>query len=287
MKARILVPLAILAAAGAAAAAVATRPGADLQAEFDRRIAQLQPGPESAPLTEADIAHLPAPVATWLRRAGALGKPPVTMVHTVFDATLWSAPGSPGMSGLAHQIDVLDPPRRLYFMTTRMYGLPVAVLHDYTPETAGMRVRLARLFDVVDLGGAEFARIETVTFLNDLCLFAPSALAGPGFEWTPVDERSARVRYTVGPNTVTATLFFDEAGDLVDFASDDRADVSGRGEPRRMRWTTPLSEHREIAGRRVPGRGEAIWHRPEGPFTYGTFAMRDVGFNRVLTDWIE
>jgi hypothetical protein len=41
------------------------------------------------------------------------------------------------MSGLAHQIDVLDPPRRLFFMTTRMKGLPVAVLHDYTPKRRG------------------------------------------------------------------------------------------------------------------------------------------------------
>jgi hypothetical protein len=191
------------------------------------------------------------------------------------------------MSGLAHQIDVVDPPRRLFFMTTRMYGLPVAVLHDYTPEHAGMRARAARLFNVVDRWGADFARIESVTFLNDLSVFAPSALARPGFAWTPVDDRSAQVSYTVGPNTVTATLVFDEAGDLVDFASDDRADISAGGEAVRMRWTTPLSDFREIGGRRVPGRGEAIWHRPEGPFTYGTFAIRDVGFNRLLPEWIE
>lgn len=287
MRPRLLVPLAVLAAVGAAAAAVAARPESNLRAEFARRVAALRPGPEGAPLTEADLAPLPAPVRRWIARSGAMGKPPVTLVHTVFDATLYNAPGSAGMSGLAHQIDVLDPPRRLYFMTTRMYGLPVAVLHDYAPESAGMRVRAARLFDVVDLGGAEFARIETVTFLNDLAVFAPSALAGPGFEWTPLDDRSARVAYTVGPSAVTATLFFDEAGDLVDFASDDRADVAAGGEPQRMRWTTPLSDFREIGGRRVPGRGEAIWHRPEGPFTYGEFAIRDVGFNRLLTEWLE
>ena len=280
MKPRILVPLAVLAvlAVAGAAAVLATRPGANLSAEFEHRLAGLSPGPEGAPLAEADIAHLPAPVQRYLRRAGAVGRPPVTMVHVTFDATLHREPGGPGMSGLAHQIDVLDPPRRLYFMTTRMSGLPVSVLHDYAPEEAGMQVRAARLFDVVNLRGRDFARIESVTFLNDLCVFAPSALAGPGFAWTPIDDRSAQVAYTIGPHTVTATLFFDEAGDLVDFASDDRADISA-GEPKRMRWTTPLSDFREIDGRRVPGRGEAIWHREDGPFTYGTFTVRDVTFN--------
>jgi hypothetical protein len=282
MRARILVPLAVLALAGAAAAVLATRPGANLSAEFERRLTELSPHAEGVPLVEEDIAHLPAPVQRWIVRSGALGKPPVTMVHSVFDTTLYSAPGAAGMTGPAHQIDVLDPPRRLFFMTTRMNGLPVAVLHDYTPEWAGMRVRGARLFNVVDRWGADFARIESVTFLNDLCIFAPSALAGPAFAWTALDDRSAQVAYTLGPNTVTATLFFDEAGDLVDFASDDRADISAGGEFQRMRWTTPLTDFREIAGRRVPGRGEAIWHRADGPFTYGEFTIRDVGFNRLL-----
>ncbi|TNC62555.1 DUF6544 family protein [Rubellimicrobium roseum] len=282
MKTRLILPLAILAVVGVSAGVVATRPGADLAAEFRLRLAELRPGPEGAPLTEADVARLPEPVRRWLNRSGALGRPPVTMVHTVFEATLYNAPGRPGMSGIAHQVDVLDPPRRLFFMTTRMNGLPVAVLHDYTPEWAGMRVRAARAFNVVDRWGADFARIETVTFLNDLSVFAPSALAGPGFEWTPVDDRSAQVAYTVGPNIVTATLFFDETGDLVDFASDDRADISAGGEPQRMRWTTPLSDYREIAGRRVPGRGEAVWHREDGPFVYGEFTIRDMAFNRLL-----
>lgn len=281
MKKRIVIPLAVLAVAATAVGVAALRPESDLRAEFERRLTELRSRPEGTPLTEADIAHLPASVQRYIRRAGALGQPPVTMVHTVFEATLYSSPESAGMSGPAHQIDVLDPPRRLFFMTTRMNGLPVAILHDYTPEYAGMRARAARLFNVVDRWGLDFARIESVTFLNDLCIFAPSALAGPAFAWTPIDDRSAQVRYAIGPHSISATLFFDEEGDLVNFASDDRADISGGGEPERMRWTTPLSDFREIDGRRVPGRGEAIWHRDDGPFTYGEFAIRDVTFNRL------
>jgi hypothetical protein len=284
MKKRILAPLAAVAATGLVAVAVAilaSRPGANLTAEFQRRMATLQPAPEGAPVTEADIAHLPPPVQRWLRRAGTVGQPPVTLVHTTFDATLYQEPGGPGMSGLAHQIDVLDPPRRFYFMTTRMNGLPVAVLHDYAPESAGMRVRAARLFDVVNLSGQDFARIESVTFLNDLCVFAPSALVRPEFTWTAMDDTHAAVAYAIGLHTVSATLVFDEAGDLVDFSSDDRADVSAEGGPKAMRWTTPLRGHREFGDRRVPGQGEAIWHREDGPFTYGRFTVREVAFNRL------
>lgn len=279
MRKRLVLPLAALAAAGAAIAALALRPGANLASEFEARLADLRPAPEGAPLIESDVAHLPDPVQRYIRRAGALGKPPVTMVHVIFDATLYNAPGAPGMSGPAHQIDMLDPPRRLFFMTTWMKGLPVAVLHDYRPEAASMRARAARLADVVSVSGPDLARTETVTFLNDLCVFAPSALARPEFEWTPIDDTHAGVTFTVGAHTVSATLIFDAEGDLVDFVSEDRGELQPDGSLRVQRWTTPLSAHRDFDGRRLPSHGEAIWHRPEGAFIYGTFNVRDVKFN--------
>jgi hypothetical protein len=270
-----------VALAGVAVAALALRPASDLATDYERRLAGLAPDVGGAPLTEADLAHLPEPVQRYLRRAGALGKPPVTMVHTVFDATLYSAPGSPGMTGPAHQIDQIDPPRRLFFMTTRMKGLPVAVLHDYRPEEATMRARAARLVDVVNVSGLDLARTETVTFLNDLCVFAPSALVRPEFDWTPIDGTHASVTYAAGPHRVSATLVFDEGGDLVDFVSDDRGELQPDGSLKVQRWTTPLSGYREFGGRRVATRGEAIWHREDGPFTYGRFEVRQVTFDRT------
>jgi hypothetical protein len=272
------IALALLAVLALVLAALMLRPGASLRAAFDERRAALRPAASGAPVTEARISHLPPPVQAWLRRAGVLGKPPVTMVHTFFTATLHSAPGDAGMTGPAEQIDVIDPPRRLFFMSTRMYGLPVAVLHDWSGDQGGMTVRLARLFNLVDTGGEAFARAETVTFLNDLCAYAPSALARPEFSWEEIDARSARVRYTRGGVTVSATLFFNAEGDLADFSSDDRAELMPDGSLRSLRWTTPLSGFREAHGRRVPGRGEAIWHRPEGPFTYGVFDLAEVRF---------
>ena len=54
-----------------------------------------------------------------------------------------------------------------------MKGLPVAVLHDFNRDRTTMRVRLTGVVNVVNIGGPELTRTETVTILNDFCFFAP------------------------------------------------------------------------------------------------------------------
>jgi hypothetical protein len=264
-----------------AAFILANRKGADLAAEYDARLLSLKPAVSVKPFSEQDMAHLPDPVKRYMHRSGAIGKPPIASVHVEFDTVLYRDPGSTGMKGPSHQIDIVDPPRRLFFMKTRMYGLPVAVLHDYDGDKATMRVRLAGLFDVANVGGKEISRTETVTVLNDLAAFAPSALVGPKFRWTAVDGTHADVAYTNGDYTVSARLTFNAEGDLIDFISNDRGELQKDGTLKVLPWSTPLSSFREFAGRRVPGKGEAIFHRETGPFTYGIFNVTNVTFNQA------
>ena len=266
----------------AAALFVSTRPGANLAAEYEQRVDAVQrqrPTQASDPLAPPDMAALPAPVQRYLLRSGVLCKPRTSSFRLTFEAEMFSKPNQAGMRGVAQQLDVIEQPRRLFFMQTRMAGLPVAVLHDYAGSDASMRVRLASLFDVVDQRGDALARTETVTFLNDLCFFAPSALVDSRFTWRAIDDRKAEVQFTSGPHTVSATLIFDASGDLVNFISDDRAVLEPAGSLRRRRWSTPMRHHRDFGGRRLPTEGEAIWHLPEGDFVYGRFALRQAEFD--------
>ena len=230
-------------------------------------------------ITEAQIAHLPAPVRRYLRIAGSVGRPRIQNLQLAFDAVMFRKPGAAGMPGPAEQFERFDPPRRLFFMKTRMFGLPVSVLHDYDDARANMTVRVASLFDVVDLHGDEVARTETVTLLNDLCCFAPSWFLDPRLAFQPLDDRHAEVTFTNGPHEVSAILVFDEAGYLVNFVSEDRGALQDDGTLKRFRWSTPLSEYRDFSGRRVATRGEAVWRYPEGDFVYGRFTLKDIQYD--------
>ena len=93
-----------------------------------------------------------------------------------------------------------------------------------------------------------------------------------------MDDRSAGVTFTNGPRVVTATLVFNDRDELVDFWSDDRPDSStGTFVP--MRWSTPVTEFRDVDGRHLLHSGGAVYHRPDGPFTYGEFTMRSIQYD--------
>jgi hypothetical protein len=271
--------VAVLALVGAVLWLLARR-GPNLAVEYQRQLQSeiASDASRAWPLvTEESIAHLPAPVQRYLRMSGSIGKPRVASVHLTFDMEMFQKPGQAGMPGPAEQYDRFDPPKRLFFMQTRMCGLPVAVLHDYEEKKASMRVRLASLFNVVDLSDRDdLARTESVTLLNDLCFFAPSGLADERLTWRTIDERNAEVTFVNGPHTIRVTLIFNAADELVDFVSEDRGALQEDGSLKLQRWSTPMRHCKDFNGRKYATEGEAVWHYLEGDFVYGRMRLADV-----------
>lgn len=256
-----------------------------LKDDFHAELADLsrdQPAAADRPVTEADIAHLPLPVQKYLRLTKSIGKPRIQNFRARFDTEMFQKPGSAPIPAPVEQISFLDRPARLFFMTAAMYGLPVQVYHSYREERASMRVRVASVFNAVDLEGGDLSTAETVTFMNDVCILAPAGLVDRRFSWKAVDARSALAAFKNGPHTVNAQLYFNEAGELVNFVSEDRYALQEDGTLRKARWSTPLRGYRDFDGRRAASEGEAVWHYPEGDFVYGKFFIREILYNVPL-----
>ncbi len=230
------------------------------------------------PLTEADIADLPAPVRRYVRASGAVGRPRPRTMRLDMDAVMIRKPGGPRMPATSRQVNLFDRPARLFLMRARMFGLPVRALHLYRGEDATFQVRIASLVNIVNVRGEDISASETVTVLNDMCAFAPGALVDPRLAWQALDDRSATVTFTNGSRRVSATLAFNDRDELVDFWSDDRPE-GGDGHFAPARWNTPLSDYRAIDGMRLPTCGSAVYARPGGPFTYGEFTLRSIAYD--------
>jgi hypothetical protein len=96
---------------------------------------------------------------------------------------------------------------------------------------------------------------------NDMCFLAPGALIDENIEWEAIDSTTAKATFTNQGNTIKATLYFNDKGELVNFSSEDRAESADGKTFTHYRWTTPLSNYRNFDGRKLASYGEAIWHK--------------------------
>jgi hypothetical protein len=231
-------------------------------------------------VTDSDLSHLPAPVQKYLRVVGAVGKPRIRNFRAVFTGDFRNGLEGPWMVFRSEQYNFFDQPTRVFLMTATRYGLPIQGLHVFRGNGATMQIKLASLFQVVDAKGPEMNQGETVTLFNDLCLMAPAGLIDKErIRWEAAGPLAARATFTHQGNTISARLSFNQAGELIDFTSNDRFFSSDGRTFKSYPWSTPAKDYKDVGGRRVVGYGEAVWHTPQGEFTYGKFNLAEIDYN--------
>jgi len=252
-----------------------------LRAEYETDTTRLLT-PAGAPrvVTEADLVPLPPLVQRYLRIAGVVGQPMVRSFRVRLTGRIRKDATSPWMPFAVEQHSSVAPPARLFFMSARMFGLPVDGYHRYVDGAASMRVKVLAALGVVDARGPSFTATETVTLLNDLCVMAPAALIDPAIRWEPLDGSSVRATFTAAGHTVRAVLVFDAGGALADFWSDDRPALAADGVHfESQRWSTPILEYGSFGPQRLPRRAEARYAPATGAYAYGEFVVEEVEYN--------
>jgi hypothetical protein len=229
-------------------------------------------------LLEDDIARLPEPVKKYIRYTGAVNREKVLSARICFSGSLQEV-NKPPFRVKVEQTSFFDNYTRLFRVRGTMMGLPVIALHKYFNGKATFEVKPFSLFHVVNEKGGSLNTAETVTFFNDMCLLAPATLTDRNITWEQIDDYSVKGRLTVNGINVSATLIFNEEGQLVSFWSDDRYYRSSEGKMEKIRWTTPVSEFRNYNGIMLGSYGEAIWSFPDGDFRYAIFRLEDVKYN--------
>jgi len=238
-----------------------------------------QPLNKDCVLSEHETSFLPACVQKYLAYTGVIGKSKPQNVCIEFDAEMFGKPGDKPMKSHSVQHNFYGNYSRLFLMKASKMGIPISALHLYMNEQASFQVKVAELFKVVNITGEELTKAETVTLLNDMCVFAPGSLTDERLSWKEIDSLSCEVILINGKYKVSAILLFNEAGELINFVSDDRSALQDNGSMKQVRWETPISDYREFEGRKIPTSGKTIWKYREGDFTYGMFSLTSIKYN--------
>lgn len=226
-------------------------------------------------LTDKDIEYLPAPVQKYLRYAGVINKEKVNNVKIVFDVEMREK-GKDWFKATSVQYNFFDEPTRLFYMQAKMFGMTVPGYHRYVEAKATMDIRLFGLFSIVKQSGDIMNKTETVTLFNDMCLMVPATLIDKRIQWEPIDSLTTKAVFVNKGIIISAILYFNEAGQLINFSSDDRTAIS---DMKQYRFSTPIAGYKNIYGINVMSRGEAVWHYPDGDFIYGKFNLKNIKYN--------
>ncbi len=227
-------------------------------------------------LTESDLLSLPEPVQGYLKYAGVLNKPKLKNIRIVFEGQMREK-GKDFFPFTCEQYNFFDEPTRLFFMKGIIKGLTVPGYHKYSNAIAMMDIRLFGLFSVVKVTGKDMNKAETVTLFNDMCLMAPATLIDKRVTWQTIDSNSVKATFINGDITISAILYFNDYGQLIDFSSKDR-DVNG------YLFSTPVSNYKSINGINIMTHGETIWHYPDRKFVYGKFNLKEVQYNVSISE---
>ena len=234
---------------------------------------------QTSKLTEAEIAHLPHSVKKYLRYTGAVGKPKVNNFKATFSGKIRKDKKSEWMKLNSEQHNFMAYPTRLFYLDAIMNYVPVAGFHCFKNGTAFMDIRLLSIFKTEYQSGNEMDISETVTFFNDMCVLAPATLIDNRIEWLELERNKVKATFTNNGIKVTATLYFNEKGELVNLVSEDRFAIGENNSVSRHTWSTPLREYKHIHDYKLASYAETIYTYPSGDFTYATFTLKNVEYN--------
>lgn len=80
---------------------------------------------------------------------------------------------------------------------------------------------------------------------NDMYIMAPSTLIYKSIEWEVLASNAVQARFTTHSTLISATLYFNKKGQLINFISEDRYDIY---EKKQYPFSTPLSNFETLNG---------------------------------------
>ncbi|MCX7736780.1 MAG: hypothetical protein N2319_08700 [Candidatus Kapabacteria bacterium] len=229
-------------------------------------------------LTESDMNHLPDIIKKYLHYTKAVGQPKVKNFRAEFIGGIRSKPDEKFMNIYSVQYNFYQKPSRYFYIEASKMGIPSTGLHLYQNEKASFVIKVLNWFKVVDARGDKLDKAETVTLFNDMCLIAPPTLIDRRINWENINDTTVKGIFRNGNITISATLYFNEDGKLVNFISYDRYETDGK-KYISYPWETPVEEYKMINNYFLPSKAKLIYQKPQGNFIYGEFEYKSVKYN--------
>lgn len=228
---------------------------------------------------EAELVGLPPPVQRYFKRSLRPGQALITTAVVQHEGTfLTGGAGANWVPFRSTEHFTVSPPGFVWDARMRMMPVvPVLVRDSYIAGNGGMHGSIAGLVTLVQ--AAPTQELHEGAFQRYLAeaMWLPTALLpSQGVVWSPLDEHSARATLHDGHRSVSVDFHFNEVGDLVESRTMRYAEQDGSYIL--LPWGGRCSDHRDVAGMRIPFEAEVVWHQPDGPRPYWRGRITGISF---------
>lgn len=218
--------------------------------------------------SEADIAGLPVPVQKYFRYCGYIGTPKMSYAKVAYqDVDFALGKDKPLIKIDYTQYNFVNKPNRIAYIDSSMYGIPFEGMDGYVEGAGSMKGVIAKLYTLFDQTGQAMDKSGLVTFLSE-SLMVPNAALQEYIAWEPIDDLHAKATINCYGISASGIFTFNEKGEMVSFATDDREAAAMDGTSEKVKWSVVCSEYRETDGIRKPTVFRAIWNYDDGDLVY-------------------
>ncbi len=230
-----------------------------------RLLGNARPAPE-VPISAAEFAALPPPVARYLSAARVEGKRRPRTVHLLQSGEMLTAPGKRWIELKAEQWYSLDPPGFIWRGAIQANLLMrVAATDQFLDGRGSLAIRAWGKVPLGKASGPETDSAELLRFLAEVIWF-PAYWLSSCITWQPRDERSARASMRVNEIEASCAVMFGDDGLACGLESRRYRTVGKRFEL--TPWFGRCDDYREANGVLIPHRIAVTWGLPQGDFEW-------------------
>lgn len=217
--------------------------------------------------TKDQILRLPAPVRRYFNVALKNAQPYISSVHIEHDGRYKSGINREWTNIEGEQHVTVDPPGFLWKGKTTLF----TVKDSYLAGRGRNSVYMLNLIKVHHGAGPVYDQGELARWLGESVWVPTNLLPGPGLQWYPIDNESARLNFTYKGILISFTVRFNEKGEITQMET-----YRTMGKEGLTNWIVRLSCYEEKNGMKIPMEYEALWKLPEGEFSYVRFRVRNI-----------
>lgn len=234
--------------------------------EVDAELARIT-WEDSPVFTEVTLAGLPDPVKRHFQVCGLMGRKAPKYGRVVWSGLSLKLARDKDWKPLRTlQFNSVQEPVRIVYMGARMMKvLPFEGRDKYQDGHGNMRIKVMRLFTVVDEKNPQMDASALVTVLAE-ALLVPTYVLQPYIRWEPMDATQAKAILEFNKTTVEGVFHFASTGECIRFDTDSRWQKST--DPAPVPWSAYLEDYRDMDGIRFPSTVRAAWHEKSGDFEY-------------------